>query len=300
MVADSLKTNKQKAIAFLMLSLGSALIPVLTFFSAPFIRILRKVFGPWAYWLEGAVLVSAFLLLRQYSTALVFASFWMTLGVYAECEFRGVSWRISSAVSILAGCLVVALATQLANYTIGPDWIVQLKASANEAIVTMKSVNPNIELEAETLLRSIPAVIISLLVITLGVGLIFETRLYSWLKIPRVRVASQLKLIEFKVPDFFIWFAISSILFSFQDFGITSLKWIGLNGFIISSVFYFFQGLAVLEVGLTYIRSGALIRFLAYFMFIFQLPIVLSVLGLADYWVEFRRRLRTVKPSKTN
>lgn len=299
-MTNSLKIDRQKAVLFLLLSLGSAMTPFLAFFGAPFVRVLRKAFGPLAYWFEGAVLVSALLLLGQFTAAVMLASFWMTLGVYTECEFKGLSWRFSSAVSILAGCLVVATATQLATYTVGTAWITQMQTSANEAVEAMKAMNPNVELETETLLRSVPAVIISLLVIALGVGLIFETRLYAWLKIPRVRVASQLKLMEFRVPDSYIWFALSSILFSYQDFGFASLKWIGINGFIVSSVLYFFQGLAVLEVALTYVRSGFFIRFMAYFMFVFQLPMVLSFMGLADYWVEFRRRLRTVKPSKQN
>lgn len=297
---NSLKINREKAISFLVLSLGSALVPVLTFFSAPFVRVLRKAFGPLVYWLEGAVLVSALLLFQQYSAALMLASFWMTMGVYTECEFKGLSWRFSGPVSVLSGVLVVALATQLANYTTGLDWTSQVVATANELVVMLKSINPKVELEAETLLGLIPALIISLLVITLGTGLIFESRLYSLLNIQRVRVASQLKLVEFKLPDTFIWIALFSILFSYQNFGIASLKWIGINGFIISSVLYFFQGLAVLEVALAYVRSGVFIRFLAYFMFIVQLPMVLSFLGLADYWVEFRHRLRTLKTTKQN
>ena len=55
---------------------------------------------------------------------------------------------------------------------------------------------------------------------------------------------------------------------------------------------YFFQGLAVLEVAFRIFRTGAFWRFVIYFFIVGQLFLLLSAVGLIDYWVDFRSRMR--------
>lgn len=263
--------------------------------SAPFLRVLRKAFGPLAYWLLGAVFVTALIGLKMLPMAIFVASFWMTLGAYNELEQRGLSWNWSGPISIGSGLLVATLGAWLLTKNAEVTLLDQLNASANEVVASIKQVNPKLEIDPVKLIQAIPAALISLLIVALGVSLIFESRVFRWMSLPRERVASQLKLLEYKVPEPFIWIALLGFLFSFENFGNEWLSVLGMNVTIISVVLYFFQGLSVLEVLLLAIRAGVFSRILAYFVFIMQLPMLLSMVGFIDYWVDMRRRIRKMR-----
>lgn len=293
--------QKTRVLKFSALSVVALALSFIAFLlSAPFLRVLRKSFGALAYWSVGVIFVLALALLKMAPLALFMGTFWTTLGTYVEFERKGLSWKWSGTISIFAGCVLMALAAFIATKNFGIHVLGELEASANEVVNTIKSVNPKITLEPATLMQLVPAAIISLLVIALGVGLIFEGRVYHWFKLPRTRIASQLKLLDFRLPDFFIWVVLFSFLFSFQSFGNEGLKIVGTNALVISLVLYFFQGLAVMEFGLAFLRSGFFSRFLAYFVFLIQVPMLLSFIGLADYWIDFRKRMKKSMLSKIN
>src|SRR5690606_13411937 len=122
-----------------------------------------------------------------------------------------------------------------------------------EALVTqftekLHAVNPGLKIDASLLVQLIPSAVVTILIVALGIGLIFERRAFSWLKLPREKVASQLKLLEFRVPDFMIWVAMTAFLLTMENFNVKALEILGLNIVNVVTVLYFFQGLAILEV----------------------------------------------------
>jgi uncharacterized protein YybS (DUF2232 family) len=64
---------------------------------------------------------------------------------------------------------------------------------------------------------------------------------------------------------------------------------ISLNVFNVCSVIYFFQGLAVLGKYFEIFKVGFFWRFMWVLLLAVQLPILMSLLGLVDYWADFRK-----------
>jgi hypothetical protein len=80
-----------------------------------------------------------------------------------------------------------------------------------------------------------------------------------------------------------------------ENFNIKALEILGVNIVNVMTVLYFFQGLAILEVSLRSFRAGALTRAALYIILVGQMFPLVSAIGLIDYWVDFRRRLRKIR-----
>jgi hypothetical protein len=262
---------------------------------APLMRVLRKSYGPKAYWIFGLVVSVLLWLLKAEPLAVFVASVWMTLGAYGELEQRGLGWWVSGLLSVLLGAAVGGLGAYQVMKVNGIHTIADMQVVVDEFAQKVQSVNPEVKIETTQLLQQIPSAIVVILVIALGLGLIFEKAAFSWLRLPREKMASQLKLLDYRVPDFMIWVAMSAFLLTMVSFGVKAIAVLALNVVNIAVVLYFFQGLAVLEVFLKTIKAGFLMRVLAYIILIGQLSLLLSIIGLVDYWVDFRGRLKNLK-----
>jgi uncharacterized protein YybS (DUF2232 family) len=95
--------------------------------------------------------------------------------------------------------------------------------------------------------------------------------------------------IEWKLPDSLVWLVILSGVFCLLL--PKPLSIIGLNGLIICSTLYFFQGLAIAASFLKRWSVPGLVRVLIYALIFIQTYgiIILSFLGLADVWADFRK-----------
>jgi hypothetical protein len=71
-----------------------------------------------------------------------------------------------------------------------------------------------------------------------------------------------------------------------------------MNVFNVMLCLYFFQGLAVTEVLLRTFRAGTIVRFLIYFIVVFQLFFILSAVGFVDYWIDVRKRVQNLRAKK--
>lgn len=160
--------------------------------------------------------------------------------------------------------------------------------------------NPAVKLDPEILAQQIPSAVVIVLLLALGVGFIFERRVFSWLNLPRERTASQLKLLEYRVPDYVIWVAMTAFLLTMVSFGGKAIAILAVNIVNVAIVLYFFQGLAVLEVFLNSMRAGVFTRVLMYIILVGQLLLVLSIIGLIDYWVDFRGRIKKMTTAGNN
>ncbi len=91
------------------------------------------------------------------------------------------------------------------------------------------------------------------------------------------------------LPDKLIWVVIITALASLVP--VQSLKFIGINGIILLSIIYAFQGLAVAVFYMNKWSVPILLRSFFYVMMILQSfgTIVLIILGIADIWFDFRK-----------
>ena len=286
-VSNSLLESSIPMLAFMLMMLGF-------FFGTPLIRVLRKTYGARVFWISGLVLTLLFMFAFPPLFILV-VPIWMTLGIYMELESRGARWTTSAAVAILSGVAVIFATTAFG--ILASD--VHSLAEAKTLLLTqfsegMKNQPPEIQAEMLSWFQIVPALIVVTLVISLASGLMFEKRAYAWLKAPREKVASQLKLLEFRLPDFIIWPMMLGFLLVAKNFGSEALGIFGKNLAIIGCALFFFQGLSVVEATLRSFRAGVMVKVAVYLILVTQaLPLV--VIGVIDYWVDFRKRLRNLR-----
>ncbi len=286
---------------FITISSLSILLSMLTvIFGAPLLRVLRQTYGPWAFWILGLSVTGAAWLLNAQPLALFIGSVWMTLGAYNEMEERGLGWWLSGILSVLLGAGAASISIYGAFKVNGINTYAEVQKLVEQFAEKVQQTNPAVKLDASILMQQIPSAIVILLILALGVGLIFERRVFSWLNLPRVKIASQLKLLEYRVPDFFIWVAMTAFLLTMVSFGGKAIAILAVNIVNVALVLYFFQGLAVLEVFLSSMKVGTFARVLTYIILVGQLLLILSIVGLIDYWMDFRGRIRRMKIAGNN
>ncbi|MFN8846111.1 MAG: DUF2232 domain-containing protein [Bdellovibrionales bacterium] len=272
-----------------MLSFLGVLLSSLTlFFGAPFLRVLWSRFGSLPYWLAGFAFLPVFIFMGGSWAGAV----WILVGVFSELESRGIRWIWSGLTSLSVSSGVLAGG---AFYWLSTQKLTTLTSIAEEIHKLLKNSQfwqlPTID-QMVNLLQVLPGLVVAGLILTLAHALIFEKVVYQFLAAPRERFAGQVRLLEFKLPDIFVWIAMVSFLGSF-------LTWPGKpvaeNLFIICVALFLLQGVAILECFFNAIRAHWFVRALGYFLFVFQLFVALAFIGFIDFWMDFRDRFRKMK-----
>ena len=272
---------------------AAALAPFGFIAAGPFLRTHRFVAGRANFWL-GLFLLSigmGWLVHPFWGLCLLMAG--LLIGIQAEMEVAGRGLFASGMVAILAASVV-----GVAGFWHWASGIGRMEAQLMLSRVTehlQVQMKPSANLPADwlqTLLWQTPAVVVSLLIITLAVALMFER---LTLKAMGSRSPCRYLLNQFSLPDACVWVAIVSMLLSFLD---SVPKWLniaGTNVLLVIAVLYFLQGLAVLQHVYRALRMGRFWRWLFTIVICLQIPWVLSVVGLADFWMNFRHRLSKSK-----
>ncbi len=103
--------------------------------------------------------------------------------------------------------------------------------------------------------------------------------------------------VRFQVPEYFAFIVIVGLgLFLGGEYiGGETYEIIGLNILLCLGVFYFFQGMGVYLDFLKYIKVTGFIRSILAIMTIFFAHRFIAIVGLLDYWVNFRRFFKNNK-----
>lgn len=258
------------------------------FMGTPLLLALRKSYGPLAFWSAGIIL-----------TALVFpvwfiiGTVWILVGAYYEIERKAKNWWISGFVSLILSSIFGLLSSYQSLRASGIETREQFEQLVGEVIGKIQTMSPALNIETKDILFQIPSLMLATLLIGLFTAIIFERRVLDWFSLPRKNDQSR-RLIEFKVPDFFIWITLAALLCVAYDFGQKALGVLGLNIVNVLAILYFFQGIAVIESYLRFVKAGPIMRFLTYFILVGQLFLLVSILGLADFWMDFRKRMQNL------
>jgi hypothetical protein len=297
---------------YLLLLIVSAALSTLTVvFGAAPMRVSRQVFGRLAFWVGHLLVALALMFVPDMSAyALVFLSLTVLVGVYGEVEECGSSIFVSGATALLASMGSVALAASSWFYlaksniiihlspSIQPQQLMQMiKAQMVPIAERLGSLNSQIQVDADALIQQLPSGIVILMLSALLIALVWERRFYSWFKLPRVVAISE--LLAFRVPDLTVWVAMLVILGAFVHHGIGWLEIVSVNFLNVFVIIYFFQGLAVVSSVFKVFRVHPLWQGFWYLLIVLQLFLLVSLVGFADYWVEFRQRF-SPKPAQTN
>lgn len=306
------KQNKK----ILMLALISAVASVLfSFVGSPFMRVLfistkSRVFWTTATLLIGVMFIAGLTNYKIAEAAVYVGAVWMTLGVYSELEKRGTRWR---GLAVLGGggangvSLVISLGFGLLFALAGYFLILKNLTPADSLSEMMEPLRlamnkafPDNSLESGVLVKYLPGIFIASLFGSLAFSFAFETKVTKMFGIKRERVASGLRWLEFRLSDATVWLTLISLLFVGLESSNELVKTVSINFLIIAVVALFFQGFAVIEFALRFFRLGLFTRTIIYLLIILQLAPVVIVIGLVDYWADFRKLIRKKIKTSSN
>lgn len=281
-----------------LMALGAVVTILFSFLGAPLLRVLRNVGGGTLYWTSGAVATLVVTLLGLGPIAFLLIGIWVTIGVYGEFEDRGRAGFAAAFWSVFLGTVFSVVGPWLLFQMTGIDPNEILHQSLDNILKQMPSSQEpsswlsGVKIDTQFLINQLPSMMAILILSSLAFALILDRRVAFLAGLRFERAASGIRLLEFRMPDFMIWVAMFSFLLSFLKIETPWVSVVALNIFNIMIAAYFFQGLAVLESAFAHYRVGFLIRLLIYVFVVGQLFFLLSVVGLVDYWVDFRRRMR--------
>lgn len=272
---------------------------------APFLRAFASTAKTFIYWGLGLVVVTALVLFNLSVASVYVGAIWMTLGAYSGLEKRGLNWKKTALISVLLGLMFAAAQTTLLlkvnitpiNSALNESTVDTSKPDLISSVVQPLQESLNRTLPKEyagqfNVLHYLPGLFASSLLVALAVSLVFESKVFQLFRIRRERIASSLKWVEYRLPDAFIWFSLFSLFFSVVSFGNETIKTIAINASIFCVVAYFFQGISVVEFFARVYRWGPFTKFSIYFLVLFWMGPFVSLLGFADYWLDFRKSVR--------
>ena len=281
---------------FFVLIVATTVTALTVFLGTPLLRVLRNVFGSAKYWIGGVLVVAGLLALGPGAVllAVLIGSLWISVGLYQELEEQGKSGFWTAALSVTAGSAVLIFGPQIWSHFMGANLLEELKAGIQDLtqqIAGTKAVS-EYGISTETVVRMLPSIVVLLHLVGLAFALMLDSRYAQLVGLKTEKIASQMRLLEFRIPEVFIWLTMASFLLSFLKIENEGLVTAALNVFNVMMGLYFFQGLAVLEVSFLVFRVGSFVRFLIYFIVVGQLFILFSAVGIIDYWADFRQKLK--------
>lgn len=271
--------------------LGSALPFILV---APIIRVAYKNHSRLAFWAAFAGAITMLLLIGWVPIAISLMSITLMIGLFSEIFEKYKRLFVAGFIALIVSSVATILATQQWLISRGTTLVARLHEQIQMVLKQANQMNSLAKMDPEFLIGQAPSVLISLLILSLALALMFESSVTKLMKFPMEKVEN-LNLLSFKIPDGFIWLAMISFLFSFIDLGSKPLSITATNIVNVMVVLYFLQGLAVIETFFVALRFGFFIRFMTYVVFLIQLFFLVAAIGLIDFWVEFRKRFVRIR-----
>ena len=261
-------------------------------------RLLRRNYGRTWYWTAHIAACALLIAVGLPTQGVGFMLVALMMGTYAEVEGHTPSVFASGllSVSITVGAGIAGLAAW--QKTMKLNLVAAIRAELEAFVAQLQAVHPQTSANVESLMQQLPSAIIVLLVLALAAGLIWERRASVWAGLPWLEKTPP-NLRKFRVPDIFVWMTMASVLGAFLQHGTPMIEALSLNAINLVVVLYFFQGIAVVAHMFEVFRVSPLWQGVWYVLIVIQLFLVVSVVGFADFWVDFRRRL-TKKTTEVN
>ncbi len=267
-----------------------------SFLSAPLLRTLSVTVRGRVFWLLGSLLVATLFAIgtTHYlvsETAVYVGATWMTLGAYSELEKRGINWKGAGLISLVVG-LLFALAGYflVMKHQSSEDVLQRIVEPLKKATL---EIYPAFKFEEFKFENFILGMLGGFLSSAILLSLIFEPKIAKLFNLKRERIVSGLRWLEFKLPDVAIWTILVSAFVVVQNWvELPSFKILAINILLVCIAPLFFQGMAVIEFMLRVSRTGPIMRSITYLIVILQLMPFVVLLGLVDYWADFRRLFR--------
>ena len=193
-----------------------------------------------------------------------------------------VLWTLTLAFAVAGMCVLLWM-----RYL--PDWGLQVGQALEAELGRFESLS---SISPEVFMLQLPSGLFIALMLALFLTLLVEK--------------NKRELYNYSNPGFMVWVFLLATLGSFIN-----MPWLGLDTSVLEDVastedtglgrimasntlniclmFYFFQGLAVISTWLRRYKVALFYRVFLYVLIVLQLLVVVSMVGLVDYWLEFRK-----------
>jgi len=284
-------TNVQSGARFLFYSVWAVLMTALTYIlGAASLKVLRRKSGRTVYWGLTTALSIGLFALQFKMLALAYFSLVVLMGVFSELEELGLSFNVSAFFTLVINALIGAGAFVLWISLIGPKWSATVLAAVEQVLKPLESYNPGLQIKYFDLMLQLPSVILIMWMAAIYLSILLESRLLKEEKAPEIPPMRQ-QLLEFRIPDACVWIFILALLGKFSGYGNQAVEALSANALNVCFMLFFFQGIAVVARAFEKMRMGIVWQTLFMVLIVVYLFLFVSVLGLVDYWFDFRARL---------
>ncbi len=249
-------------------------------------HISRQTLGGGLYYLCYMLTALVIIQLGFVELGFVFAILSLMVGLnneallYGHTYFTAITFAVGSCLSLSF------LSTWLWALYSGFSFVDKVQIYLDKGIQQVQWPQETLKMLNQTdILIYVPSMVIFLSILSLVVSLLFEKKVSNWM---HVRIPFRRSLIGFQVPEFVIWFFIFSLLGSFMKENAPLVWKISVNVLYVSTLAYFFQGLAVILKYFHVFRLSIFWRVTITLLLILYLPFLLSLIGVLDYWIHFR------------
>jgi hypothetical protein len=285
----------QLAFRYLFFSAWAVLMTALTYvLGAPSLKVLRHHLGRWKYWSLTTAIGVALVALKAPALAVAFMSLVILMGIFTEFEDMDIGLMPSALFTLLVNGLLGAGAFAFWVSRIGPNWSQTLLESVETALKPLNQISPKVQLNFFDLMLQLPSIVIIMWTISIYLAVLMEDRLRfpeAAASSAKTRPSFKSQLGEVRMPDACVWIFIVSLLGAFGDFKMRAFEVISVNAMNVCLVLFFFQGAAVAMKLFAKIRMGWFWQMLFMILIVVHLFLFVSLVGLLDYWFDFRTRL---------
>lgn len=284
----------QRIIRIIFFSVWAVFMTGVTYvLGAPSLKVLRRRLGRLPYWALTLLMVAGLFAVHSKFLALSFLTLVMLMGVFEEFEDMGFSFQASTFYTVLINALLSAGGFALWVSRTGPAWKQSLSGAIEDLIKPLTSMSPNFRVDVMEIMVQLPSIVMIMWLIAIYVAVVLEARMSGGEVVPIATTSVPLRtqLAAFRLPDVTIWIFILSLLGSFGNFKAPALELVAVNAMNVCMVLFFFQGIAVVGRLFAAVRMSAFWQTLFMIVIVLQLFLFVSLLGLLDYWLDFRTRL---------
>lgn len=280
---------------YFLLLMTSTLMTLLTIvLGALPLRLLRVNYSAAMYWAGCTVVAVALFASGQVLMAAAFATLTLLIGIYSEAEKQYSNTFAAGSVAVLATSGLVTAAVAVWS-EITKTNLIQAVKQVSAAITTRAlEMNPQLEVKSDVLAWQAPSFIVVILILALGAALMWERRGRRWFGLAEA-VTKPSTLLAFHVPAPFVWIAIAAAGAAFIQHSTSWAQVLGLNVLNIVAAIYFLQGMAVIGNMFQTFKVSPFWQTLWYVLLFLQLFPLVAFVGFADFWFEFRERLKKKK-----
>ena len=260
------------------------------------LKVLRAKFGRAGYWGISTFLSLGLYLVGLKILGIAFFSLVVLIGVFSELEEMELHFKLSLFFTLVINSLVAGGAFAIWVYSTGPRWSQVVLTYLEDMTKKVAELNPQAQLQINffEVMLVLPSVIVIMWIIAIYVAILLESRLvHEGNEGAPANPSSGMRaqLAELRLPDMAIWAFIAGLLAALGGIGHQGIEAVGANVLNVCFVLFFFQGIAIVA------RLFEKLKLPGYWQMLFMALVIIylfpfvSLLGLTDYWFDFRGRL---------